>query len=140
MTIAFYGTMPNSSPNACSDLANAKIRKNPFEPMLKCPKDSFETSQKKCEPPYVKVKMRNILFNRYNKDQINMINSTGELPPNIKITDDNKIVWNLFDFTKGTHTLPLGYELKNDLLGFTHVVRKDTRAWYLKDTRPAIKY
>jgi hypothetical protein len=36
------------------------------------------------------------------------------------------------DITAGTHTLPAGYEFKNDILGFTHLVREGTQAWYLK--------
>ena len=78
-----------------------------------------------------------VLFHRLTKEQIQNINENRELPKNAKFVDSDisgepKLTWNLLDWTKGTHTLPAGYELKQDILGFTHVVREDSKAWYLK--------
>lgn len=86
-------------------------------------------------PP--KINMARVLFHRLTKDQIDAVNSSGELPKNAKFVDNEIsgepcMTWNLLDWSKGTHTLPAGYEMKNDILGFTHVVRKDTQAWWLK--------
>ncbi len=84
-----------------------------------------------------KIGTLRVMMNRLKKDQIAEVNATGDLPKNAKIVTDPetgklKIKWNLCDFTEGTHKIPEGYELKNDILGFTHVVREGTQAWYLK--------
>ncbi len=84
-----------------------------------------------------KIGTLRVMMNRLKKDQIAEVNATGDLPKNAKIvtnpeTGKLKIQWNLCDFTEGTHKIPEGYELKNDILGFTHVVREGTQAWYLK--------
>ena len=84
-----------------------------------------------------KIGTLRVMMNRLKKDQIAEVNATGELPKNAKIVTDPetgklKMKWNLCDFTEGTHKIPEGYELKNDILGFTHVVREGTQAWYLK--------
>ena len=71
-----------------------------------------------------------------NKKRIETINKNREMPKNAKFVEDPmygpRLTWNIADITPGTHTLPAGYELKNDILGFTHVVREGTQAWYLK--------
>ena len=100
--------------------------------------DKFEPTTvtiQKSETP--KINLARILFHRLTPEQIKTINETKQLPKNAKIVDaevsgEPKLTWNLLDFTKGTHTLPAGYELKQDILGFTHVVREDSKAWYLK--------
>lgn len=78
-----------------------------------------------------------VFFNRLTDEQIAQVNESKELPKNAKVVDDIRIgkprlTWNLFDITPGTHKLPAGYELKKDILGFTHLVREGTQAWYLK--------
>ncbi len=138
MTIAFYGIEPNLNP--CNGKDSSKVNTNIFYEIREIPqypKDILEFSSKESSKPQVNLKLRNILFSRFNDKQINQINAAGELPDNAKITDLNKIVWNKFNITKGSHKIPQGYELKNDILGFTHVVRKDSKAWYLKETKPA---
>ena len=97
--------------------------------------DSFEfQEQVKTEPP--KIGIFRILFQRLTKEQIDAVNKGGELPKNAKFVEDPvtgpRMTWNLCDFTPGTHKLPVGYELKRDILGFTHLVREGTKAWYLK--------
>lgn len=104
--------------------------------------DDFQTSydcfepqkQVNTEPP--KIGIFRVLFHRLTKEQIEAVNKGGELPKNAKFVEDPvtgpRMTWNLCDFTAGTHKLPAGYELKRDILGFTHLVREGTKAWYLK--------
>lgn len=78
-----------------------------------------------------------VFFNRLTDEQIAQVNDSKQLPKNAKVVDDvaigkPRLTWNLFDITPGTHKLPAGYELKKDILGFTHLVREGTQAWYLK--------
>ena len=78
-----------------------------------------------------------VFFHRLTDEQIAQVNESKQLPKNAKVVDDIKIgkprmTWNLFDITAGTHKLPAGYELKKDILGFTHLVREGTQAWYFK--------
>lgn len=88
----------------------------------------------KAEPP--KISWGRVLFHRLTKEQIEEINTNKILPKNAKfennIAGGVNLTWNLWDITEGTHKLPVGYELKQGILGFTHVVREDTKAWYLK--------
>ena len=85
------------------------------------------------------ISIPRVLFRRLTQEQIYDVNKSGNLPKNAKFKDDSlgkpKLTWNAFDFTAGTHKLPEGYELKNDILGFTHVVRKGTKSWYLKENK-----
>lgn len=78
-----------------------------------------------------------VLFSRLTDDQIAQVNETKLMPKNAKVVEEfatgkPRLTWNLFDITPGTHTLPAGYELKKGILGFTHLVREGTQAWYLK--------
>ena len=78
-----------------------------------------------------------VFFNRLTDEQIAQVNESGKLPKNAKVVDDvaigkPRLTWNLWDITPGTHKMPAGYELKKDILGFTHLVREGTQAWYLK--------
>ena len=86
-----------------------------------------------------KISMVRVLFKRLNQEQIYGVNTSRNLPKNAKFKNDTcgnpRLTWNLFDFTSGTHKLPEGYELKNDILGFTHVVREGTKSWYLKENK-----
>lgn len=87
------------------------------------------------EKQTLKINPLRILCHRLTKEQIEEINSTGQLPQNAKIVDElgtPKLKFNLLDFNLGTHTLAKGYELKRDILGFTHVVRENSKAWWLK--------
>ena len=86
-----------------------------------------------------KISMIRVLFKRLNQEQIYGVNTSRNLPKNAKSKNNTcgnpRLTWNLFDFTSGTHKLPEGYELKNDILGFTHVVREGTKSWYLKENK-----
>ena len=138
MTIAFHANagMPElnaiqktqvGNPNGWSDFRQFETKKDVFE---------FSKENKPAEPVVPEIGMARILFNRLTPEQIETINKNREMPKNAKFVEDPiygpKMTWNLCDFTAGTHTLPAGYELKNDILGFTHVVREGTQAWFLK--------
>lgn len=97
--------------------------------------DNAEITQTKTEPK--KIGLLRVLFNRYTKEQIKEINETGEFPKNVKVVDNPatgkpQLSINFFDVTLGTHKMPAGYELRQDLLGFTHLVREDSKAWFLR--------
>lgn len=98
--------------------------------------DKFEHKSKNKETETTsKIGFANLLFNRLTKEQIEEINKTGKLPKNAKFVDymgKVYITWNLADITTGTHELPKGYEIKNDILGFTHVVREGTKNLFIK--------
>lgn len=104
-------------------------------------KDVFQYSpitDKKVEPEITqapKIGIGRILFHRLTKEQIKAINKSGELPKNAKFVEfagKIDITWNALDATEGTHKLPAGYEVKNDIFGFTHVVREGTKSLFIK--------
>ncbi len=138
MTIAFHA---NAGMPALNEIKNAQqVNPNGWSDFRQFsePKDVFEFSKEdQLEEPVVpEIGMARVLFNRLTPEQIETINENREMPKNAKFVEDPiygpRMTWNLCDFTAGTHTLPAGYELKNDILGFTHVVREGTQAWYLK--------
>ena len=130
---AYFNRSVKSTP--ASTPANTSFKSKVFYGF---PVDVFEFStpeKVQIYPP--KINIARVLFHRLTKDQIAAVNSSGQLPKNAKFVDNElsgepKMTWNLLDWSKGTHTLPAGYEMKNDILGFTHVVRTDTNAWWLK--------
>ena len=77
-----------------------------------------------------------LLLGRLTKEQVDAINESGELPKNAKFKENMNgniiITWNVLDGTTGTHKLPAGYEVKNDIFGFTHVVREGTKNIFIK--------
>lgn len=142
MTIAFHG-MQNFG---VQTKQTEEQQKPPVKYVVFDTFDSFEKGKKPEQKPQDKVigeapkiGMARILFNRLTPEQINDVNSSGNLPKNAKFKDDiygnPQLTWNIADFTPGTHKLPEGYELKNDILGFTHVVREGTKSWYLKENK-----
>ena len=96
----------------------------------------FSKNNKTTEAAAPEIGLARIIFNRLTPEQIATINENKQMPKNAKFVDDPvyglRMTWNIADITTGTHSLPAGYELKNDILGFTHVVREGTQAWYLK--------
>ena len=65
-----------------------------------------------------------------------------EVPANAKFVESvnsnggllgPRLTWNKFNITAGTQKLPAGYELKNDILGFTHVVREGTKGVFYRN-------
>ena len=138
MTIAFHSNAGMSELYAMNNAQNVQtqgwedIRK--FEQIEdKC---EFSKNDKPAEATAPEIGLARILFNRLTPEQIATINENKQMPKNAKFVDDPmyglRMTWNIADISAGTHTLPAGYELKNDILGFTHVVREGTQAWYLK--------
>lgn len=82
------------------------------------------------------IGMGRIFLGRLTKEQIEAINESGKLPKNAKfkknVNGSISITWNLKDITSGTHKLPAGYEVKNDIFGFTHVVLEGTKNIFIK--------
>lgn len=98
--------------------------------------DVFQSSSKSEQTTQApEIKTGRILIGRLTKEQIEAINESGELPQNAKFQEYNgqlRITWNALDVTTGTHKLPAGYEVKNDIFGFTHVVREGTKNIFIK--------
>lgn len=137
MTIAFYGAGNSFAPQAktCHDLPTIFDDIKNYPVVQPLPDIFTPSNTTKVEQP--KIGFLRLCFSRLTQEQIDTINTTGELPKNAKFVDNQVsgepiLTWNLADITKGTHKLPVGYELKNDILGFTHVVREGTQAWFFK--------
>lgn len=75
--------------------------------------------------------------NRLTDKQIEAINQKGELPPGAKFikTIDGRfvIVKDPINARQGSRKLPVGYEVRKDLLGFTHVLPVDTEGPFIKN-------
>ena len=104
--------------------------KNPLKTELN--KDVFKLS-KKGEP---KVPVLRIWFNRLTQDQIDAINESGKFPKNIKVRPQEVgtgyyMYHNILNMFNGTQTMPEGYELRRNRLGFTRLVPKDTEGFWL---------
>lgn len=96
-------------------------------------KTDDEAETKECPP----ISRARAMFNRLTDEQIKAINETGKLPEGVKIEKDaygNYHIGNNFiNLTPGTRTVPAGYELKKDWMGFTVIVPKDTESVLIKD-------
>jgi hypothetical protein len=65
------------------------------------------------------------------------VNKSGKLPENAKFVPGNNgtsyfLRPNWFGVTLGTRTIPAGFELKKNWLGFTLVLPKDTEGLFIK--------
>ncbi len=78
-------------------------------------------------------------FSRLTDEQIKNVNETGKLNGNVKFRSNGQggytIVPNLMNVSVGTKTLPAGFELKKNFLGFTCVVPKDSESILLKKSK-----
>ena len=78
-------------------------------------------------------------FSRLTDEQIKNVNETGELNGNVKFRSNGQggyvIVPNIMNVSVGTKTLPAGFELKKNFLGFTCVVPKDSESIFLKKNK-----
>lgn len=95
--------------------------------------DVFQTTKKGEK----KINPLRIWFSRLKPEQIDEINKTRRTPDNMKIrpnTGDTgyHIYHNIFNLQNGTKTLPEGYELRQNKLGFTRLVLKDSEGFWLK--------
>lgn len=78
-------------------------------------------------------------FSRLTNEQIKNVNETGKLNGNVKFRSNGQggyvIVPNIMNVSVGTKTLPAGFELKKNFLGFTCVVPKDSESIFLKKNK-----
>ena len=95
--------------------------------------DSVEISSKKED---VKIGTTRAIFGYLTQEQVDEINKTRKLPQNIKIarTPEGHFVLkpNWFNVTRGTHTIPEGYELRRNIAGFTEIVPIDEEGLMLR--------
>lgn len=84
-----------------------------------------------------KISWGRAAFSRLTDEQIRIINETGRLPEGTKFVCDGMGGYTLSNnyggIVTGTRTLPEGFELKKDWLGFTVIVPKDTESVFVKD-------
>ncbi len=78
-------------------------------------------------------------FSRLTDEQIKNVNETGKLNGNVKFRPNGQggylIVPNIMNISVGTKTLPAGFELKKNFLGFTCIVPKDSESILLKKSK-----
>src|SRR5574344_3030689 len=77
-------------------------------------------------------------FSRLTDKQIANINETGQLTGKVKfknVLGRYGIVPNLLNVTTGTKTLPAGYEVKKNWLGFTLVLPKDSEGAFIEKNK-----
>lgn len=76
-------------------------------------------------------------FSRLTDEQIEHANKTGKISGKVKIKPaadytGYHIAPNLMNITTGTQTIPEGYELRKNWLGFTRVLPKDSEGVFIK--------
>jgi len=106
--------------------------------------DIVELSTKQA-PEIPKIGFFRLAFNRLTQEQIDTINTGGKLPENAKFYtkpaeqggygERYRLGNNILNIQPGTTTLPAGYELKKDWLGFTKVVPKDTTSIFIRENK-----
>ncbi len=78
-------------------------------------------------------------FGLLTDEQINTINETGRLPKNAKIVKNGNgeyvLANNFFNITTGTRTVPEGFEVRKNVLGFSVVVPKDSEGLLIRDKK-----
>lgn len=97
--------------------------------------DTVELTQTKdtAKPPSI-GRMR-LMFSRLTNEQIKAVNESKMLPSNAKFQFGGKVICNnWFGISGGTQKLLPGYELKNNIFGFTKVVPEGTKGFWFKKT------
>ena len=83
-----------------------------------------------------KISKTRLFFSRLTDEQISAVNKAGKLPEGAKFCMNGfggyEICNNFFNFRAGTQTIPAGFELKKDILGFTIVVPKDMKGAFIE--------
>ena len=86
-----------------------------------------------------KISRWRLLFSRLTKEQIKQVNETRQLPDNAKfefgLGHSYSVANNWFNMTAGTQIIPAGYELKQDILGFTHVLPIGTKGLLIRNDK-----
>lgn len=97
--------------------------------------DSFD-SVSLGEVSVPKISKTRLFFSRLTDEQIAEVNNAGKLPEGAKFCRNAvggyDVCNNFFNLRAGTQTIPAGYELKKDILGFTIVVPKDTKGAFIR--------
>lgn len=137
MVIAFHGSanLPIKNLSNVGEVpAKASFKSNLFEG-IQIENDSFKKAEAKDNNP-PKLGFFRIAIGRLTKEQIEAINKTKSLPENAKFVESStgkiNIQNNIANVITGTQKLPVGYEVKNDILGFTHVVREGSKNIFMK--------
>lgn len=97
--------------------------------------DVTQFSAKKPEPP--KISRLRLAFGLLTKKQVDQINAAGRLPDNAKFMQNGMggytIHNNFFNLRHGTSTIPAGFEVRRNILGFATVQPIDTKGLFIKD-------
>lgn len=76
------------------------------------------------------------VFSRLTNEQIKEANESGKIKGKVKFKSNQRggyvIVPNLMYITTGTQTIPAGFELRKNWLGFTRVLPKDAEGAFIK--------
>lgn len=104
----------------------------------KIEKDSTEFSSKATkatEPP--QISKTRLFFCALTDEQVVQINESKKLPENGKFVSNGYgqyyISPNFFGLRPGTQDLPVGFEVKKNILGFAVVVPNGTKGYMLRD-------
>lgn len=97
--------------------------------------DSVEIAKRQnVEPP--RISTVRLMFNLLTDQQIEQINKSRRLPDNAKFIMSGygrfNIANNFFGIRVGTQTLPEGFEVKKDVLGFAIVLPKDSEGLMIR--------
>jgi len=91
--------------------------------------------KKAVEPP--KIGNTRLIFSRLTSKQIEQVNESGKLPANAKFVKTEQggyvIRPNWFNVITGTRTIPAGFEIKKNLLGFSKVLPKDSAGLFIRN-------
>ncbi len=135
MNVNFSGNSPfdNFKTNTEVQLNNQNVPDPPPALKSSLPSDVFKTTSK----GKTKVNPLRIWFSRLTQEQIDAINETKTLPDNMKVRPKKlgtgyDIFHNIFGLKNGTHTIPEGWELRRNKLGFTRLVPVDSEGFWLK--------
>ena len=98
--------------------------------------DTFEHSEKSAEIQPPRIGTARLMFGLLTDRQVAQINASRKLPPNAKFVMNGvggySISNNFFGVRVGTQTLPEGFEVKKNILGFAVVLPKGSDGIMLK--------
>jgi hypothetical protein len=90
---------------------------------------------KKVKPP--QIGGLRLFFSMLTDEQINKVNEAKRLPKNAKFIANGyggyTVSNNWFNVTPGTRSLPAGFEVRKNWLGFAIVLPKDSESVFLKN-------
>lgn len=99
-------------------------------------KDTVDISAKPQKPEPPEISNWRIFFGNLTDEQIKGINESGRLPENAKFVMNGygsyTISNNFFGFRSGTRELPVGFEVKKNVLGFACVLPKGMEGALIK--------